>query len=65
MFFRKHHISLEGLCTSKTVNGAEHRYWYQDGQLVYEERGDSKQFYYSYDGVGHLSCIGYYHIIDQ
>ena len=51
----------DGLRTSKTVNGEEHRYWYQDGQLVYEERGDSKQFYYSYDGYGHLSCIRYYH----
>ena len=28
---------------------------------MYEERGDSKQFYYSYDGYGHLSCIRYYH----
>ena len=51
----------DGLRTSKTVNGEEYRYWYQDGQLVYEERGDSKQFYYSYDGYGHLSCIRYYH----
>ena len=51
----------DGLRTSKTVNGEEHRYWYQDGQLVYEERGNSKQFFYSYDGYGHLSCIRYYH----
>ena len=51
----------DGLRTSKTVNGEEYRYWYQDGQLVYEKRGDSKQFYYSYDGYGHLSCIRYYY----
>ena len=55
----------DGLRTSKTINGEEHRYWYQDGLLVYEERGDSKQFYYSYDGYGHLLCIRYFNNGEQ
>ena len=51
----------DGLRTSKTINGQEHRYWYQDGRLIYEERDDGRQFYYSYDGYGNLVCIRYYY----
>ena len=51
----------DGLRASKTVNGQEHRYWYQDGRLIYEERDDGRQFCYSYDGYGNLSCIRYYY----
>lgn len=46
---------------SKTVNRQKHRYWYQDGRLIYEERDDGRQFCYSYDGYGNLSCIRYYY----
>ena len=51
----------DGLRTSKTINGQEHRYWYQDGRLIYEERDDGRQFYYSYDGYGNLVYIRYYY----
>ena len=50
----------DGLRTRKQSTAKSTNNWYQDGQLMYEEWEDSKQFY-SYDGYGHLSCIRYYH----
>ena len=50
----------DGLRTGKTVNGEEVEYWYEDGRLLYEKRGTDKEFYYSYDGYGNLSCIRYF-----
>lgn len=38
----------------------EMEYWYEDGRLLYEKRGTDKEFYYSYDGYGNLSCIRYF-----
>ena len=42
------------------MNGEEVEYWYEDGRLLYEKRGTDKEFYYSYDGYGNLSCIRYF-----
>ena len=50
----------DGLRTSKTVNGKKYQYWYENGRLVYEKRGENEELYYCYDGYGYLSCIRYY-----
>ena len=49
----------EGLRGSKTVNGVKTTYQYVGDKLYYEKRGDNQEFYYFYDGFGHLSTIYY------
>ena len=47
----------DGLRTQKTVNGTIYDYYYVDGKLVYEKRGDSIAFYYCYDSNGNVALI--------
>ena len=41
----------EGMRSEKTVNGVKHKYQYLGGQLVYEEFGNQK-LYFWYDATG-------------
>jgi len=47
-----------GTRTSKTVNGVTSKYFYVNGQLHYEERGNTKLYFY-YDSNGYLTGIEY------
>ena len=56
----KYTYDADGLRASKTVGGTKQTFQYLGGKLMYENRGDGKEFYYSYDGFGNLACIRYY-----
>ena len=47
----------DGLRTQKTVNGTVYDYYYVDGRLVYEKRGDTLAFFYCYDADGNIALI--------
>lgn len=49
----------DGIRTTKTVNGEDSEYYYGDGLLYFEKRGNSL-FYYTYDTYGNLAGINYY-----
>jgi len=49
---------MDGIRTTKVVNGTKYTYYYEGGQLRYEQRGNEK-LYYAYDGSGYLLSINY------
>ena len=49
---------IDGLRSRKTVNGVEHKYQYHGDQLIYEEYG-GKKFYFFYDPEGRPTRIRY------
>ena len=57
--FISYRYDSEGIRTGKIVGNTESEYYYSDGLLSYEKRGN-KEFYYSYDSSGNLCRIVYY-----
>ena len=49
---------IDGLRSRKTVNGVDHKYQYHGDQLIYEEYG-GKKFYFFYDPEGRPTRIRY------
>lgn len=56
----KYTYDADGLRASKTVGSTKQTFQYLGGKLMYENRGDGKELYYSYDSFGNLACIRYY-----
>ncbi len=50
---------VDGLRTSKTVFGVEHKYYYVGNRLQYEKIGSSQELWYFYDADGTPSGIRY------
>ena len=47
----------DGLRTKKIVNGIEYDYYYVDGQLMYEKKGNEYELFYRYDTDGRLCLV--------
>ena len=47
----------DGLRTKKIVNGVTYEYYYVDGQLAYEKKGDEYELFYRYDADGRLAMV--------
>lgn len=43
--------NIDGIRTSKIVNGIETKYYLENSNIIYEEKGNNK-IYYLYDAVG-------------
>ena len=56
----KYTYDADGLRASKTAGKTNQTFQYLGGKLMYENRGDGKEFYCSYDANGNLACIRYY-----
>ena len=56
----KYTYDADGFRASKTVSGTKQTFQYLGGKLMYENRGDGKELYDSYDSYGNLSCIRYH-----
>ncbi len=47
----------DGLRTQKVVNGVQYDYYYVDGQLRYEKKGDEYEIIYRYNNDGTLASV--------